>query len=70
MILFAYYWRQQSITIIKHHEEPTDIFNIDEAVIPTAAIHTVSHASSEGIVLPSDVLSNEEWVRNIHMRSV
>ena len=70
MILFAYNWRQRSITIIKYHEEPTDIFNIDKAAIPTAAIHTVSLASNEGIVLPSDLLSNEEWVRNMHMRSV
>ena len=66
MILFAYNWRQRSITIIEHQDqdEPTDINDSDVGTIQTDRVHNNELASSEVTVLPSDLLSNEEWVRN------
>ena len=37
----------------------------EESAVPTNSIHTVELVSSEVTILPSDLLSNKEWVRNI-----
>ena len=63
MIRFAYDWRVRPI-VVKQPDEPTNTADNQASVTPTTAIHTVKLTTIEAIVLPSELLSNEEWVRN------
>lgn len=63
LIRFAYDWRERAI-VVEHQDLPTDITDSEESVTSTAAIHTVKLTSVEATVLLSELLSDEERVRN------
>ena len=62
LIRFAYLWREKSIVV--QYVPTEDISESEESVTPISTIHTVTLTSDDATVLPSELLSDEEWVRN------